>query len=168
MTEQTFRRNLSLRFTLILLSMLACASPLLAQTFRGTILGTVTYFHNGEPIPDTKVTAKNVATGLERSAVTDADGNYTIAELPIGTYEVFVPSPTGENSVLVKDVVVEVASEKRVDVRLDVSGGLTSTVEVRANTAQVETTSNTLGGTITTRQVQDLPAKLPSKPKHSR
>src|SRR5262249_53915376 len=58
-----------------------------AQTFRGTILGTVTDT-SGAVIQDATVRAKNTATGLERVTSTDAEGNYVIAELPIGTYDV--------------------------------------------------------------------------------
>src|SRR5215470_9870123 len=68
------------------------AGPLVtsqAQTFRGTILGTVSDT-SGAIIPEAAVTAKNVTTGLERSTKTDSSGNYSIPELPIGTYEVRV------------------------------------------------------------------------------
>ena len=68
------------------------AGPLVtshAQTFRGTILGTVSDT-SGAIIPEAAVAAKNVTTGLERSTKTDSSGNYSIPELPIGTYEVKV------------------------------------------------------------------------------
>ena len=124
-----------------------------AQTFRGTILGTVTD-PNGALVAGAKVTAKNTSTSLERSTISDDAGNYTIAELPIGPYEVrveqsgFVPS-------VVSNVSVEVASERRVDVKLNVAGA--ETVVTIATNVQVETTTNTLGGTITTKSAEDLP-----------
>ncbi|HXM35792.1 MAG TPA: carboxypeptidase-like regulatory domain-containing protein, partial [Pyrinomonadaceae bacterium] len=61
-------------------------APLSAQTFRGTILGTV-LDPNGAVVPGAKVTAKNVETGIERTTATDDQGNYTIAELQTGSYE---------------------------------------------------------------------------------
>jgi len=100
------------------------------------------------------VTVKNTGTGLERSTITDDGGNYTIAELPIGTYDLrveqkgFVPS-------VVSNVAVEVASERRVDTKLTVAGA--DTIVIVAPTVQVETTTNTLGGTITTKTATDLP-----------
>ena len=45
-----------------------------AQTFRGTILGTVTD-PNGALVAGAKVTVKNANTGLERSTTTDEAGN---------------------------------------------------------------------------------------------
>src|SRR5262245_48643828 len=72
---------------LLLMSLLAAVAS--AQTFRGTILGTVTD-PNGALVTGAKVTVKNTSTGLERSTTTDDAGNYTVAELPIGSYEVRV------------------------------------------------------------------------------
>ena len=132
---------------------LTLAVPLSAQTFRGTILGTVTD-PNGAVIPEATVTAKNVGTGIERSAETDSSGNYTLAELQIGTYVVTAQKP-GFAKYQIDNVVVEVTSEKRVDIQLSVAGS--DTVVLVAPAAQVETTTNTLGGTISTKAVSDLP-----------
>jgi hypothetical protein len=132
----------------------AAANPLGAQTFRGAIVGTVTDVTAGA-IPDAAVTARNVATGLERKTVTDSAGNYAIPELPIGTYEVTVTKADFKNA-RVTDLKVEVASERRADITLQVSGGA-ETVEIQANAVQVESTTNTLGGTIPGREVADLP-----------
>src|SRR5262249_24622691 len=92
-----------------------------AQTFRGTILGTVTG-SSGAIIQDATVRAKNVATGLERITSTDAEGNYTIAELPIGTYDVRIEKRGFSKTFTVSGVVVTVASEKKVDAVLKPAG----------------------------------------------
>lgn len=138
----------------LIFALLAAASlPAAAQTFRGTILGTVTD-PQGAVVADAKVTARNVATGLERSTVTDSEGNYTIPELPIGVYEVNIQA-TGFKAAKITDVKVEVASERRVDVEMAVGGS--DTIDIRADAVQVESTTNTLGGTIQTREVAELP-----------
>src|SRR5262245_41658606 len=125
----------------------------LGQTFRGTILGTV-LDPNGAVVPSARVTAKNVGTGIERSVVSDEFGNYTIPELQTGTYEVKVEK-SGFQSSTVTGVLVEVSAERRVDLTLAVAGS--QEMVTIAATTQVETTSNTLGGTITSRKVADLP-----------
>src|SRR5689334_18454096 len=124
-----------------------------AQTFRGTILGTVTD-PSGALVTGARVTVKNTNTGLERTTTTDDSGNYTVAELPIGPYELRVEQ-TGFVASVVSNVMVEVASERRVDVKLNVAGA--DTVVTIATNVQVETTTNTLGGTIAGKQVADLP-----------
>src|SRR6185436_13435251 len=132
---------------------LITAGTLSAQTFRGNILGTVSDA-NGALVPAANVTARNVATGLERTAVSDEAGNYSISELQIGKYQVTV-SKTGFQTLVINDVLVEVAGERRVDAALAVAG--TSDQVIVAPTAQVETTNNTLGGLISTRAAEDLP-----------
>jgi len=156
-TSPTETRQLRIKLagsvTTAILLVLALAGQSSAQTFRGTILGTVTD-PNGAVVPNATVTAKNLGTGLERSTTTDTFGNYTLAELQTGTYELKTQA-SGFQTATVSNVVVEVSAERRVNVALSVTGGET-TVTVVAN-AQVETTTNTLGGTISTKEVADLP-----------
>ncbi len=138
---------------LALVLLLAISVPSFAQTFRGTILGTV-MDPNGAVVSGATVTARNVATGIERSTVTDDFGNYTIAELQTGVYEVKAEK-TGFQTTTVTEVEVAVAAEKRADVTLAVAGSEAMVTIAAAN--QVETTTNTLGGSIRTREVADLP-----------
>jgi outer membrane receptor protein involved in Fe transport len=138
---------------LICALLVAAAPHTFAQTFRGTILGTVTD-PQGAVVVGATVTARNLDTGVERTTITDDTGNFSIPELPIGRYEVKVQA-TGFQPYAVTDVRVEVASERRVDPQLAVGG--TDTITITANAVQVETTSNTLGGTISSREIVDLP-----------
>src|SRR6185503_14412490 len=80
--------------------------------------------------------------------------NYSISELQIGNYQVTV-TKTGFQTLVINDVVVEVAAERRVDATLAVAG--TSDQVIIAPSAQAETTSNTIGGLITRRAAEDLP-----------
>jgi hypothetical protein len=108
-----------------------------AQTFRGTILGTITD-PNDAVVAGATITVKNTSTGLERSTSTDYTGNYTVPELPIGPYEVRVEQP-GFVTAVVSNTIVEVASERRVDVKLVVAGA--QNLVLIAPTMQVETTT---------------------------
>src|SRR4029077_2907149 len=92
--------------------MLLISASLLAQTFRGTILGTVTD-PQGAVISAAKVTVRNVNTGLERTTQTNADGSYAIPELPIGTYNVTV-TQSGFQTSAITGIAIDVAAEKRV------------------------------------------------------
>src|SRR5579871_1594739 len=140
---------------IILAFVLLAAVSLSAQTFRGTILGTVTD-PSGAVVTGAKVTVRNVATGLERSTDTSADGSYSIPELPIGTYDVTV-TQTGFQTYVTKGVNVDVASERRVDAAMK-AGQVSSRVEVSADQLpMVETTNNDLGGVLTQNDVKDLP-----------
>src|SRR5690348_2072305 len=98
-----------MKFKVLFVFVLVAAGSLAAQTFRGTILGTVTDA-SGAVVSGAKVTVKNVATGLERTTQTSADGSYTLPELPIGTYSVTV-TQSGFQTSITSNVVVDVATE---------------------------------------------------------
>src|SRR5574340_689684 len=144
-----------MRARMILVLLLLAAGSLAAQTFRGTILGTVTD-SSGAVVAGAKVTVRNVNTGLERTTQTSGDGSYSAPELPIGTYQVTV-AQTGFQTFVTRDVAVSVAAERRVDAVLK-PGQVAEKVEVSAESLpQVETTTNVLGGTLTANTIEALP-----------
>ncbi len=139
----------------LLAAVLLISAPAAAQTFRGTILGTVTDT-SGAVIAGAKVTVRNAATGLVRETQTSSDGSYSVPELPIGTYTVTVEQ-TGFQTAVTTDVKVDVAAERRVDAVLR-PGAVTQRVEVSGETLpQVETTTNVLGGTLESAVLTNLP-----------
>jgi hypothetical protein len=126
-----------------------------AQTFRGTILGTVTDT-TGAVVPGATVTIRNVNTGLVRTTETQADGSYRVPELPIGTYDVTAEKADFQTSVT-SGVKVDVAAERRVDSALK-PGAVKEQITVSGEELPViETTSDNLGGTLTQESVKDLP-----------
>jgi hypothetical protein len=131
------------------------AIPASAQTFRGTILGTVTDT-SGAAILNAKVSVLNVATGVERTTETTSDGGYLIPELPVGTYDVTIEL-AGFQKAKITGVTVSVASEKRVDAILK-PGTINQQVVVSGESVPVaDTTTDTLGGTFESNAVEDLP-----------
>lgn len=140
---------------LLAIAALAGASAGRAQTFRGTILGTVTD-SSGLAVAGATVTIKNTGTGLTRTVATSDDGTYSVPELPIGTYSVTVEM-TGFRKATVSGVTLQVAAERRADITLT-PGEVAQTVEVSGDTLpQVESTNNVLGGIIESKVVTTLP-----------
>lgn len=138
-----------------LMAMAAIPGAANAQTFRGTILGSVTDT-TGASVPGAKVTVRNVDTGLVRTTETTPDGTYSVPELPIGTYTVTIEK-NGFQTAVTTGVQAAVATESRVDAVLK-AGEVTQQVTVSAEMLpQVETTSDTLGGTFESREVINLP-----------
>jgi len=131
------------------------ASAVNAQTFRGTILGTVTD-SSGAAIAGAAVAVKNVNTGLSRTVSTSEDGTYSVPELPIGTYTVTVEK-AGFKQGVVTGLQVEVSSQLRADVALQ-TGEVSQRIEVTGDELpQVESTSNVLGGIVESKVVTNLP-----------
>src|SRR5690242_18421472 len=105
-----------MKVKLVLALVIFAATSLTAQTFRGTILGTVTD-PSGAVVAEAKVTVRNTQTGLERTTQTSANGSYSVPELPIGNYSVSI-SQTGFRGFVADNVAVTVATERRVDAQL--------------------------------------------------
>jgi len=144
-----------MKLRLLVVFILLSTTLLVGQTFRGTILGTVTD-PSGALVAGATVKVRNLGTGLERTTVTSADGSYSVPELPIGSYSVTV-TQTGFQTAVTNNVEVNVATERRVDAQLK-TGKVEQTVEVSGgDLAQIETTSNDLGGVLTSKSVEDLP-----------
>jgi len=126
-----------------------------AQSFRGTIRGTVTD-PSGGVLPNAKVSAKNIATGLEREATTGPDGGYVIAELPAGEYTVVAQAgqllPTAQN------VQVNVGVDTTANFDLTKVQKVTEQVIVIAEDIPVvETSRDVLGEVVGRELVDELP-----------
>src|ERR1700746_2869811 len=90
----------------------------LAQSDRGTITGTVAD-PAGAVVAGAPVEIKNVENGAVYQAGTSATGNYTLAQLPAGKYELSVTVP-GFKKFVRQNIQVNVAETYRVDVVLEV------------------------------------------------
>lgn len=125
-----------------------------AQQSPGEIVGTVTDT-TGAAIPGATVTAVNNATGTKYTQTSNGSGNFTFAQMPIGSYDVTV-TRTNFKSFVESNVVVQTASQAQVRAVLQV-GAATQTVRVAAQAVQVNTTSAAVGEVVTSTQVHELP-----------
>ena len=139
---------------MLLLSLLVAAAPALAQRVASTIRGAVSDT-SGAVIVGAKVTVKNEATGLTRTAETNASGVYAFADLPVGTYSIDVEYPGFKSSAL-KGVLLNVADVREVDVKLE-TGAITESVSVEVPAVSVKTMGGDVSGIITGAQVRELP-----------
>ena len=113
------RLSLAAAAILVMAALAALPTPALAQTDVGGIDGRV-LDESKAAVPGATITAKNVATGLTRSATSSASGTYRIGSLPAATYEV-----TAELSGFAKQVrtvTVQISSNTTVDFGMSVSG----------------------------------------------
>jgi hypothetical protein len=137
------------------LIILALAISALAQSNKGTVVGTVKD-PNDAVVATAKATALNVATGETRDATTGDDGTFTMPNLDPGKYRVTVEAP-GFQTVVFEEVVVETNARLPLDVKLAIAGG-TGSVTVTADSATLlESETSVRGDLITGRQVTDLP-----------
>jgi len=74
------------------------ASLALAQVNTASLTGLVKD-PTDAVLVDAKVTARNMATNIERAVQTNSSGYYFLANLPIGTYDVSVEMPGFQKAV---------------------------------------------------------------------
>jgi hypothetical protein len=133
---------------------LAVAVPLISQTTTGRILGTVSD-QSGAAVAGAAVVVTDVQRGTTRAVATDASGDYAAPELQPGVYKVRAEAK-GFKTVERVNIVVEVAQDLRVDISLP-TGQVSETVVVTDEVPLVNTTSSTLGGTLSNAEINDLP-----------
>ena len=105
--------------------------------------------------PGATVTVTNVATNLSRNAVTDSQGNYVVTPLDPGTYNVSAEM-SGFQTTVRNGLELTVGQAARVELVLNL-GGLSTEVQVTAETPLLNTESATLSEVITNEQIVDLP-----------
>jgi hypothetical protein len=104
-------------------------SALLAQSDRGTVTGTVTD-PTAAVVAQARVTLQNVETGVRLETLSTNTGNFTLASIPAGNYDLTIEAP-GFKQVTRKGVQVQVAQVVRLDIVLQV-GATTESVTVSA------------------------------------
>ena len=151
----TFRRSLCAPFVLCALLLMLSASSVFAQSAgTGSLTGTVTD-GTGASIPNAQVTLINQGTNQTRTATTGSDGGYRFNLIEIGQYTVRVMAP-GFKTSEVTGIPVSVAQAPIVNRVLEVGQQSEQvTVEATAETLQVD--SSSLGTTITSKTVTQLP-----------
>jgi len=133
---------------------LLCFGMAFAQSDRGTITGRVVD-PAGAMIPNVPIEAKNLDTGAVYQAASSATGNFTIAQLPVGNYQLSA-SVTGFKQYIRTGITVMVAQTLRIDIPLEV-GNITETVTVSADAPLLKTESGELAHNVTSSRLDDLP-----------
>ncbi len=144
-----------LKVGLMALGFALVSGPAFAQGgATSSIVGVVTD-SGGGVIPGATVTATNDATAGTYTAVTNANGDFTIPALNVGKYTVTV-ALQGFKTAVLKDVEVTVSTPANVKAVLEV-GGLTETVVVEGASAVIQTQASAAASTVTTNQIANLP-----------
>ena len=138
--------------TIVVALTLALTGAAFAQETSGTLTGRLVDTQ-GLAVPGATVTV----TGPQgsRSFVTDEQGRFSAPFLTPGTYDVRAELQ-GFKAVDVRGISVSIGQTTEINVKMEV-GGLTETVEVVSSAAIVDTTSTTVGTTLTSEMLQRVP-----------
>ncbi|MFM9905160.1 MAG: TonB-dependent receptor domain-containing protein [Pyrinomonadaceae bacterium] len=146
-------RSLAFTFAVLFFSMIVAAQDLDDVTITGKVTDS-----NGLVIVGAIVTATRVETGEVRSVVADDDGRYKILKLKPGTYTI---KATAKGFGILETPEIETISAQNIqkDFKLspaDVKAEATVTV-TEDDAPPVDTTRTIVGGTVTQREIEELP-----------
>ena len=142
-----------MRIQLVSVCLLASAVVVLAQSDRGTITGTVAD-PAGAVVAGAAIQAKNTETGAVFQAASSDTGNYTLPQLPVGTYEISV-AVAGFKKYVRQNITVGVAQTVRVDIPLEV-GSAAESVTVSEQASLLKTESGEMSTTVQAQRMVDL------------
>lgn len=126
----------------------------LAQDATGTVLGTVVD-PQGSVIPNVQVTVTNTATAQKSVTKSGPDGTFRVLNLPIGDYTVSAEGK-GFRKLVTSPQKLQINQNLRFDIAMKV-GSAEQTIEVTSGAVGVETVSSTVGQSVTSRPIEDLP-----------
>jgi Carboxypeptidase regulatory-like domain len=127
------------------------------QVIVSSIVGHVTD-PSAASVPGAQVTATNTQTGVSVKTVTGSEGTYSIPGLLAGTYDVTVEKE-GLQVYQAKGITLLSSQTARVDAALAVTG-VRQTVAVMEQAPMIQTDSMSIGGSVTTQQLAELPTSL--------
>ena len=149
MKQSSFRYRL-----LVAASLFISFGTVNAVEVTARIKGTVTD-PTGAVIRNAQVTAINIDTGVIISTTTSSIGDYIFQKLPIGIYNISV-SASGFVRYTAMGIILYIDQEYALPIKLSV-GSSAETVEVRADTVQVNTTDMQLSNIVDSKQITELP-----------
>ena len=135
----------------------ACFAPSgLAQSgsFAGSVMDST-----GAEVPNAKITAVNVATGISRTAETDESGTYRITNLNPGIYDVRIEHQ-GFKSILFSQMPLSVDEVLTLDAHLVISSAKETVTVTSEAVAPVNINDAQMGNLVDSRQMTDLPSIL--------
>ena len=101
------------------------------------------------------VKLQNVATGLERTVVSNDNGEFAFPDLALSTYQVTI-GKTGFQTTVLTGITTSLSQVNTLSPVLKV-GSVTSQIEVMAATPLIQTETNSVGGQLSEVQVSALP-----------
>ncbi|HEX4274727.1 MAG TPA: carboxypeptidase-like regulatory domain-containing protein, partial [Bryobacteraceae bacterium] len=135
-------------------SVLAVAITAFAQSDRGTITGTISD-PAGAVVANAAIEAKNVATGAVYPTASSNTGNYTIAQLPAGNYQLEV-TVSGFKKFVRTGLVVEVAGTDRIDAKLEI-GSANESITITEAAPLLKTEGGEVSQNVATSTLNELP-----------
>ncbi len=153
MTRKLVRTSVAFVSAVLLLVM--NATPFLAQTSRGTVMGQVND-SSGAIVPGAVVELLNKSTNQKRTATTNDSGIYRFDAVDLGEYDLKITA-TGFKTYVAKGISVQANRISTIDAAME-TGGVDVIVDVNAETEEILQKSDAVrGGNFDRQEIVKLP-----------
>src|SRR5260370_3837000 len=146
--------HMASRFLLLSASMLLLAGILTINSFAQSDNSQISGFvkdPSGAVVAGAKVVVRSQSKGLERTALTNAQGYYIVSQLPSDVYLLTVEHPGFKRTTITKKVDPSIGTN--VDINLQI-GAVSEIVTVESTAANVQTETATLGKLVEGKEIQ--------------
>jgi hypothetical protein len=143
-----------MRRVFVIFLLVCLASAIFAQQPTGDVTGLVSD-SSGAAVPGATIEIVNIDTGLHWDSTSNESGNYVFTSLPPGNYRISVKKQ-GFEAAARSAFELTVGQRARLDFQLKV-GNVSETVEVTGSAPMLESETSSMGQTITTKPINDLP-----------
>ena len=133
---------------------LVASAAVWAQLSTSTVRGHVSD-PSGAAVAGAAIMLVNTQTSIERSVVTNGDGDFEIPDVQRGAYRLTV-SQAGFKNFVANNIVVETSSIRRIDATLEL-GSVGTEIAVQANAAVIDTDSAKIQGSFTKQRFEEAP-----------
>lgn len=147
----SMRKNIVCSFVTLsaFFTTLAVAQSTNNQEIAGTVRDA-----SGSVVVGANVTVTNAGTNFARTAISNDAGNFVVANLPIGRYNIAAEAKGFKKTVLT-NIELTVDAKLAVTLKLEI-GAISDSVTVQADAAQIETTTGEVGRLISGEQATQL------------
>src|SRR5271170_4144002 len=158
MFTRSVQREIPAKLCALIFMLLAATPSALAQTYRGSLLGTV-QDGSGAVVPSALVILRGAEVSFAREATSDSRGEFRMDELPPGAYHLIVQSAGFAEAT--SDVRVAVSSVREVTIALKPQS-MRQSISVSAQassitTQQLDVSSAIHQGVVSSRDLQEIP-----------
>ncbi len=155
---ELFQKVLQYSF-IVSIIILSCVALTYGQA-NGSLSGTVSD-QNGAVLQGANISVKNSGTNLQRTAITNEEGRWTLQVLPVGIYTITYEK-TGFKKSVSNNIEVEASVPRTIDVQLEIGAVSVDVVTVVSDLPLVQTESAAVSRQISGKEITNLPTSTRS------
>jgi hypothetical protein len=144
-----------IRLMAVLIFLFCTQRPIFAQSVANAQIHGVVQETSGAVIPNAQIKATQIDTGYTQTTVSNGEGNYSLLNLPVGSYRLDVTAASFK-SYQQLGIILQVGNNTLISVTLEI-GSVSDHIDITSDAAMVQTQDTSVSQVIDQRRIVDLP-----------